>query len=395
MTSHGPRTWHRAEPGAVWADLRLPRPLHPGAWWLWALGTATAASRTTNPVLLLLLLAVVGHVVAARRGDEAWSRSFTAYLMLGVLVIGIRLVIQVVFAPAPGGATVLFRLPELALPDWAAGVRLGGAVTVETVVLAFYDGLRLAAILACIGAASALADARRLLRSLPGALYEAGVALVVAATFAPRLVEDAARVRRAHRLRGRRLRGPRAVGRVAKPVLEGSLERALELAAAMDARGFGRAAAVRDRDRRASGPLVLAGLVGIGVGLYGMLSGGSPGAVAVVTLAVGTAVAVAGLALGSRGSLRTRYRPDPWRLPEWLVAGSGVATALGFVLASVHGASGLDLMVTPLVAPEVSALALAATLVAIVPAWAAPPPPRRPAGDGLASRPTPGVEEPR
>ena len=40
---------------------RLPRDLHPGAWWLWALGLAAAASRTTNPLLLALVLAVVAH----------------------------------------------------------------------------------------------------------------------------------------------------------------------------------------------------------------------------------------------------------------------------------------------------------------------------------------------
>ena len=40
--------------------MRLPRALHPGAWWLWALGLATAASRTTNPLLLALIIAVVG-----------------------------------------------------------------------------------------------------------------------------------------------------------------------------------------------------------------------------------------------------------------------------------------------------------------------------------------------
>ncbi|MDP9443673.1 MAG: ECF transporter S component [Actinomycetota bacterium] len=34
-----------------------PRTLHPGAWWLWALGLAAAASRTTNPAILLLVLA--------------------------------------------------------------------------------------------------------------------------------------------------------------------------------------------------------------------------------------------------------------------------------------------------------------------------------------------------
>ena len=52
---------------------RLPRALHPGAWWLWALGLATAASRTTNPVVLLLVVAVVAHVVAARRTEAPWA----------------------------------------------------------------------------------------------------------------------------------------------------------------------------------------------------------------------------------------------------------------------------------------------------------------------------------
>ena len=39
--------------------LTLPRALHPGAWWLWALCMAVAASRTRNPVLLVLILAVL------------------------------------------------------------------------------------------------------------------------------------------------------------------------------------------------------------------------------------------------------------------------------------------------------------------------------------------------
>ncbi|MFE0131403.1 hypothetical protein ACFWY6_07440, partial [Streptomyces sp. NPDC059037] len=39
--------------------------LHPGAWWVWALGLGTAASRTTNPLLLGMLIGVAGYVVAA------------------------------------------------------------------------------------------------------------------------------------------------------------------------------------------------------------------------------------------------------------------------------------------------------------------------------------------
>jgi len=52
---------------------RLPRVLHPVAWWIWALGLATAASLTTNPLLLALVLGVAGIVVAARRTDAPWA----------------------------------------------------------------------------------------------------------------------------------------------------------------------------------------------------------------------------------------------------------------------------------------------------------------------------------
>jgi energy-coupling factor transport system permease protein len=55
---------------------RLPRDLHPVAWWLWAIGLATAASLTTNPLHLLLLVGVATVVVMARRSDQPWARSF-------------------------------------------------------------------------------------------------------------------------------------------------------------------------------------------------------------------------------------------------------------------------------------------------------------------------------
>jgi energy-coupling factor transport system permease protein len=51
------------------------RPLHPGAWWLWAIGLATAASRTTNPLLLGLVLVVAGYVVACRRTCAPGARA--------------------------------------------------------------------------------------------------------------------------------------------------------------------------------------------------------------------------------------------------------------------------------------------------------------------------------
>lgn len=361
-------------PAAWWAETRLPRHLHAGAWWLWALGLAAAASRTTNPLLLALIVAVAAFVVMAKRTEAPWSGSFNAFLKLGLVVIAIRVVFQAIFGAHVGGTTVLFRLPELTLPDFAANLRLGGQVTVEATVLALYDGMRLATILACLGAANALADARRLLRSVPGALYEAGVALVVAMSFAPRLIADARRIRQAHRLRGRTARGLRGLGRVAMPVLEGSLDRSLELAAAMDSRGFGRRAVMPPGRRRLASALVLTGLVGVCVGLYGLLDGGSASRVGPYVLAAGLAVAASGFVLGGRGGRRTRYRPDPWALPESIVAGTGVAAAASFAIAAAAGVPGMNLLVVPLVVPTLPLLPLAGVLTALVPAWLAPRP---------------------
>ena len=54
----------------------------------------------------------------------------------------------------------------------------------------------------CVGAANSLANPKRLLRSMPAALYEVGTALVVAITILPQLADSLRRVRAAQRLRG-------------------------------------------------------------------------------------------------------------------------------------------------------------------------------------------------
>ncbi|GAA3489715.1 hypothetical protein GCM10018987_37980 [Streptomyces cremeus] len=291
--------------------------LHAGAWWLWALGLAAAASRTTNPLLLGLLVGVAGYVVAARRTDAPWARSYGAFVKLGLAVLVIRLVFSVFLGSPIPGQHVLFTLPEVPLPDWAKGVRLGGRVTAEQLVFALYDGLKLATLLICVGAANALANPARLLKSLPGALYEAGVAVVVAMTFAPNMVSDVVRLRTARRLRGRPTGGIRAIVQIGLPVLEGALERSVALAASMDARGYGRTAHVPAPVRHMTTALTLGGLLGVCAGTYGLLAAEGAG-YGLPVLAIGLAAAMAGLRLGGRRSVRTRYRPDRW-------GGAGVA----------------------------------------------------------------------
>jgi energy-coupling factor transporter transmembrane protein EcfT len=102
-----------------------------------------------------------------------------------------------------------------------------------------HDGIMLAAIIALLGAAASLASPHRLLRSLPVMVYEFGVAVVIATSVLPQLVTSSARIREAQRLRGQNNRGLQGWRRLALPLLEDALARSLDLAAAMDARGYG------------------------------------------------------------------------------------------------------------------------------------------------------------
>ncbi|MET9294223.1 CbiQ family ECF transporter T component [Streptomyces sp. NPDC003077] len=347
--------------------------VHAGAWWVWALGLATAASRTTNPLLLALLIGVAGYVVAARRTDAPWARSYGAFVKLGLVVIGIRLVFAFFLgSPIPGTHT-LVTLPEVPLPEWAKGVRIGGRVTAEGLVFALYDGLKLATLLICVGAANALANPARLLKSLPGALYEAGVAVVVAMTFAPHLVADVQRLRAARRLRGRRDRGFTALLQVGLPVLEGALERSVALAAAMDARGYGRTAAVPPAVRHTTTALTLGGLLGVCAGTYGLLAETGAG-YGLPLLLAGLAAALGGLWLGGRRSVRTRYRPDRWGPRAWLIAGSGVGVAALMIWAASSAPEALHPPAVPLTTPDLPLWPAAAVLLGLLPGFVAPAP---------------------
>ncbi len=351
------------------------RHLHPGAWWLWALTLAAAAVRTTNPLLLLLVIAVAGYVVAARRSDAPWARSYTAFLSLGVAVIVIRMVlVGLTGRRLPG--RVLVTLPSLDLPEWAAGASIGGPVTLELLTGAFYESLQFTAMLACFGAANALASPTRLLRCLPAAVYEAGVAVAVALSFAPQAMVSVGQVRAARRLRGRPTRGIRGVRSLAVPVLEGALQRSIDLAASMDARGYGRRRATAPGLRRLTTVCTLGGLLAVCVGVYAVLDPTTPRALGLPALGLGCALLAAGLLAGGRRTARSRYRPDRWLGREWLVALSGAVTLAALVIADRRGLVALDPSTQPLVVPTLPLLPALGIAAALLPALLAPLPPK-------------------
>lgn len=348
---------------------RLPRDLHPAAWWLWALGLASAATATLNPFLLLLIVAVACVTVAARRSDHPWAAAFKLYLLFGLLIVVIRVFFRVLFGSGLG-STELFWLPEIPLPSWAAGITLLGPVTLESVLSGLYDGMRLAALVICVGAANALANPKRLLKAMPAALYEVGTAVVVAVALLPQLGDSLKRVLAARQLRGvpggrvARFRG------VVVPVLEDALERSMSLAAGMDARGYGRTGALTRGRRSTTGALMLLGLCGICVGVYAVLDLEAPRWLVAVGLLGGVGLATLGFWSAGRRVQRTRYRPDPWRWQETAVALSGIAVGVGMRVVVPFEVS------FPLIeqVPVVTTASLAVVLLGLLAAVVSPPP---------------------
>jgi energy-coupling factor transport system permease protein len=363
----------------------MPRDLHPGAWWVWALSLAAAASRTTNPWLLLTICAVVCYVVVARRSEAPWAMSFRMYVYLAVFVVVMRVVWRIIFGGAEG-STVILPLPEIPLPEWASGIRLFGAVSAESVLGGLYDGLRLATIIICVGAANALANPKRLLKTLPPALYELGTAVIVALSVFPQLAESVQRVHAARKLRGNgtaRLRSRKSSTRTARarglhavaiPVLEDSLDRSLQLASSMDSRGYGRAGDLTRRTRWTTGLLMITGLAGVCVGVYATLDGTTPRVLAGPVLAGGLAVAFVGFTVAGRRVQRTLYRPDRWHLAEFVVAASGITAATVMFATSAVDPGNLHPSLSTLGWPELAWTPFAGVLIALVPAFATPAP---------------------
>ncbi|WP_326953601.1 energy-coupling factor transporter transmembrane component T [Amycolatopsis sp. NBC_01286] len=352
----------------------LPRDLHPAAWWVWALGLAVAASRTTNPWLLLTIVAVLCHVVIARRADAPWAMAFRMYAYLAAVIIGVRVFFRIVFGGAEG-STIILRLPEIPLPAWAAGIRLLGDVSAESVLGGLYDGLRLATMVLCLGAANALANPKRLLKAMPPALYEVGTAVIVALSVFPQLAESVQRVHRARKLRGgAKGRRFRALHAVVIPVLEDALDRSLQLASSMDSRGYGRAGVVRARARLLTGVLMITGLIGVCVGVYATLDGSTPRFLATPFLVGGLVLGLIGFRTAGTRVRRTRYRPDRWHPAEFVTAASGAAVAVALFTTSSVDPTNLNPSLSTLSWPLLSWVPLAGVLLGVLPAFLTPPP---------------------
>jgi energy-coupling factor transporter transmembrane protein EcfT len=217
----------------------MTKTFHPLTWWAGASAISMAVVLTKNTIFNLLVVGGVSCLVYLINKSSVertpWSGGLWFALKIAAIIIAIRTFVGVVIGvPIPG--TTLFNLPIVYLPDWMAGIRVGGAITQERLTFAISEGIYIATLICIFAAATSLTSPHRLLRQMPIFIYEFGVALVITTSVLPQLVASAARIKTAQRMRGITRRGWSGV---ALALLEESLSRSLDLAAAMDSRGYG------------------------------------------------------------------------------------------------------------------------------------------------------------
>lgn len=213
----------------------MKKPLHPLTLWVVAMLLAVGVVLLDDSSIALVVVGAAALLVFIRRDGSPWHKSFQLSLRIGAIILAIRAIVGILIGvPIPG--RTIFILPILDLPSWMPGIRIGGAVTMERLSSSIHEGVIIASIIALFGAATSLTSPHKLLRVAPSFIYEIGVTLVIATSLFPQLATSARRIRIAQKLRGMENRSIRTI---ALPLLEESLSRSLQLAAAMDARGYG------------------------------------------------------------------------------------------------------------------------------------------------------------
>jgi energy-coupling factor transport system permease protein len=153
-----------------------------------------------------------------------------------------------------------------------------------------------------------------LVRLTPRAFHDLGVVVLIAMTYIPETARHLERIREAQAIRGHRLRSMRDWRPVIIPLLVGGLERAMNVAEAMVARGYGATAGRRQNSR------TLAGLaLGLLLLLTGWLLSFWQGMLGWLLLGAGALLLAGLLWRNGRRVVHTRYRPRSWSRQDTLL----------------------------------------------------------------------------
>jgi energy-coupling factor transport system permease protein len=277
------------------------------------------ASVTRSPWYLGLALLCIGLGLRFAPQETDVAPIPLSPLHFGLVVVPVAALVNAAFSHL--GDSVLLRLPD-AIPLF------GGPITWEALMFGGLNGLKLTVIYGAFVMLNRALPVRSLVRLIPRAFYQVSVVVSIAVTYVPTTLRQFQQIREAQAVRGHRLRGWRDWLPLFMPLLVGGMERALQLAEAMIARGFASGEGrVHDVGTRL---VILQGLVAVLAGWVLRVFFGWQG-VGLALMIAGALLIVAALWLVGRRVPHTTYRQDRWGRWDTVVVLGVMAPALMFL----------------------------------------------------------------
>jgi energy-coupling factor transport system permease protein len=278
------------------------------AWLVWMVAALMVPMLATNP----LYLAIVLLCAALVRASHGTGNAPLPVWRFGLLVIAFSTLYNALLTHF--GNTVLLTLPR-GLP------LVGGPVTLEAALFGAERGWALWTLFAVFAVFNDVLSPYELARLAPRFLRQAGLVVSIMLAFVPQILKSFRQVREAQAIRGHQLRGVRDLTALLVPLLADSLEKAMQLAEAMEARGYGKSQISNAKyqiSSRRSRVLMIGGLSGV---LLGWMAeaywrngvGWALIGVSLLALVLGAYVA------SSSGPRTTRYRRQGWSARDTLL----------------------------------------------------------------------------
>lgn len=218
---------------------RLASPLHAtraGVGAAWTVALIAAALTTEDPLVLAML---AGAIVCAGVCAGVGAQTLRSLRTAGIVALPIVLVNVLV---SRDGLTVFARLGDL-------GPFGQGDLTVEALVYGLMIALKVALIMLATTLGSLAVDPDELLRGVRRLSFRSALTASLATRMIPVLAGDASRLAEAQRTRPdpNAHTGARARVRLLSAIVGSSLDRALDVAATLELRGFAEARRARRR----------------------------------------------------------------------------------------------------------------------------------------------------
>lgn len=329
--------------------------LHTWSWLSWLIAGLIIVTTTRNPFYLLLLILVLLTIQSVLPQNKSHLPMSTIKFSISVLILSSVLNALI----SRFGETILFKIP-------GHFPLISGPVTLEAILFGAINGLVLIAMFMLFTIINAVIPVHDLVRLIPQALHPIAVVTTIALTFIPAMQQQFRAIQDAQSMRGQRLQRLRDWLPLFIPLLIGSLERAMQIAEAMTARGY----SVQPIKKQFSWlKIILPALLLFIISGWLMILILKEIILGWLLIVTGVVLLIGLFLTSGRRFPKTRFHEETWKLPSIFVLVTALLISI-FFLVPGPGTESLAYNPYPLIKiPSISITVLLPILLLLIPAF--------------------------